>query len=268
MKTSRNSYSQMSNEEKSGLIKKLYIDQQKSFADIAELYNTYPNKIRRDAKNLGISIRSKSEAQKNALKNGKIEHPTKGKKRDTQTKAKIGQSVLEFWENMSDNELASRQNQSRLQWQQMSDDEKANMIKLANNAVREASKTGSKLEKYLFNKLLADGYKVDFHKEQSLLNTKLQIDLFLPTINTAIEIDGPSHFAPVWGDEALKRNKKYDNKKQGLILGKGLVLIRIKQTRDFSKSRGDLIYAQLADILDNIKNNFPKPDDRTFTIED
>lgn len=268
MKTSQNSYDKMSDTEKTNLINSLYIDKKQSFADIAKVYGTYANKIRRDAKSLGIKIRSKSEAQKNALNTGKLKHPTKGKHREDSVKQKIGHSVLEFWENMSDDELTQRQNQSRLQWEKMSEDEKANMVKLANTAVRAASKTGSKLEKYLFNKLLSAGYKVDFHKEQSLLNTKLQIDIFLPTINTAIEIDGPSHFAPVWGDEVLKRNKKYDNKKQGLILGKGLVLIRIKQTKDFSKTRGDLIYEDLIKILNKIQNSFPQPDDRTFTIED
>ena len=89
------------------------------------------------------------------------------------------------------------------------------------------------LTRFILDSLLQDGYKVDFHKEQSLLNTKLQIDLFLPSMNTAIEIDGPSHFLPVWGEDALAKNISYDQKKQGLILGKGLALIRIKQTKDF-----------------------------------
>jgi very-short-patch-repair endonuclease len=95
---------------------------------------------------------------------------------------------------------------------------------------------------------------VEFHKEYSLLNTKLQIDLFIPKLNVAIEVDGPSHFEPVWGNDALKRNKKYDDKKTGLIIGKGLYLIRIKQTKDFSQSRGVLIFDELVKTLDLIEN--------------
>jgi very-short-patch-repair endonuclease len=82
----------------------------------------------------------------------------------------------------------------------------------------------------------------------------LQIDLFLPQHNIAIEVDGPSHFEPVWGDDALKRNKKYDNKKTGLILGKGLYLIRIKQSKDFSKSRAEITFQELLSAIDSIKN--------------
>jgi len=129
------------------------------------------------------------------------------------------------------------------------------MLKQANAAVREAGKTGSKLEKFILKQLLSSGYSVEFHKEQSILNTKLQIDLFVPKINTAIEVDGPSHFEPVWGDDTLKRNKKYDNKKTGLIIGKGLFLIRIKQMKDFSYARGLIVFDQLIQILKDIENN-------------
>ena len=105
-------------------------------------------------------------------------------------------------------------------------------------------------------------------RSQSLVNTKLQIDLFIPNINVAIEVDGPSHFLPVWGEEALAKTITYDAKKQGLILGKGLVLIRIKQSKDFSKSRATLIYDKLLTIIKAINSRFPDPDNRTFNIED
>jgi very-short-patch-repair endonuclease len=156
---------------------------------------------------------------------------------------------MKSWDNLSENELDARKEQSRKNWENLDQNTKDNILKMANDAVRLASKTGSKLEKYLLNKLIKDSYKVDFHKEQTLSNTKLQIDLFLPSMNIAIEVDGPSHFEPVWGDDSLKRNKKYDNKKEGLITGKGWHLIRIKQKKDFSKSRADLIYIELISAI-------------------
>jgi hypothetical protein len=71
----------LSDQDKKDLILSLYSEQGKSFADIAVMYDTYANRIRRDAKKLNIKIRDKSEAQKNALKTGKHSHPTKGKER-------------------------------------------------------------------------------------------------------------------------------------------------------------------------------------------
>jgi hypothetical protein len=85
-------------------------------------------------------------------------------------------------------------------------------------------------------------------------------------MNIAIEVDGPSHFLPVWGDDALSRNKNYDSKKEGLIIGKGLLLIRIQQTKDFSKTRAELVYSRLLDVINGIANKTLT--DKTFTIGD
>lgn len=248
-------YSELSEKEKTKLITDYYVDQKLSFADIAKKLDTYPNKIRRDAKKLKIDIRDKSSAQKNALESGKHKHPTKGTCRDESTKIKIGMSVLDSWASLSEAELDQRKQKSKEQWEKMSDEQKANIKQSANVAVRNASRTGSKLEKFLLQKLLSDGYRVEFHKVQMLSNTKLHIDLFLPTMNIAIEIDGPSHFVPVWGDDALNRNKNYDNKKNGLLIGKGIKLIRVKQTKDFSNARALLIYKRLIDSIKEISSS-------------
>lgn len=261
-------YDKLSDKQKRELLVKEYETNNNSFRDIANNYGTYANKVRRDAIKLKIKIRDKSEAQKNALSSGKSEHPTKGKVRSEEVKEKIGMSVMNAWDNLDEATLNNRKEKARKNWESLSDDVKANILKEANAAVRQASKVGSKLEVYMLNQLLKDGYRVDFHKEQTLSNTKLQIDLFLPTLNTAIEIDGLSHFEPVWGQDTLARNQGYDNKKTGLILGKGLVLIRIKQLKDFSPSRAKVLYKELKTLLENIENNFPNTDNRHIIIGD
>jgi very-short-patch-repair endonuclease len=245
-------YNNMNDHQKKELLKIEYEQNKRSFADIADSCGTYSNKILRDAKKFNIKIRDKSEAQKNALSTGKSQHPTQGKKRNSSTKEKIGMGVLKSWENMTTQQLQERKNKSKKQWESMDKYTQENILKKANNAVRLSSKIGSKLERYLLKELLNDGFDVVFHQEQTLANTKLQIDLLLPKLNVAIEVDGPSHFEPVWGEQNLSKNKKYDNKKNGLILGKGLCLIRIKQTKDFSTSRAKIIYDKLRDRLNNL----------------
>lgn len=257
-------YNKLTDQQKKELIKKYYINDKKSFADIAKECDTYANRIRRDAQKFKIQIRDKKEAQKNALKTGKHKHPTKGKTRDIATKTKIGMSVMKSWEDMDDNELELRKQKSKLVWDSMDDDKRNNIIASANKAVRESSKKGSKLEKFLLQQLLSEGYVVEFHKEQMLLTTKLQIDLFLPTMNIAIEVDGPSHFLPVWGEDALAKNQKYDKKKTGLIIGKGLSLIRVKQTHDYSKSRAIIVCDKIIDAIKILKDSKGK----TIEIED
>jgi very-short-patch-repair endonuclease len=245
-------YENLSDDKKIEIINKEYIENKKSFQIIAKEYSTYANKIRRDAKRLGVNVRSKSEAQSNAISVGTHKHPTKGTERSSETKHKIGLSILENWKNLSDEDLDSRKEKARDNWNKKSEDEKQEMISKANRAVRESSKLGSKLEKYLLVKLIEDGHKVDFHKEHILSNTKLQIDLFLPNINLAIEVDGPSHFENIWGDQSLSRNQKYDLKKEGLLIGKGISILRVKQSCDFSETRAYLLYQNIKPFL--IKN--------------
>jgi very-short-patch-repair endonuclease len=261
-------YENLTDSERTEIIKDLYETKQKSFGDIAIELGTYANKIRRDAIKYNIKIRDKSAAQKNALKTGKHHHPTKGQKRSDNTKQKIGKSVLKAWEQLTPAELETRKQKAKENWDNLTDDEKNFMQQKASQAVREASKKGSKLEHFLAKQLIQDGYRIQFHQEQTLSNTKLQIDILIPSINVAIEVDGPSHFEPVWGDTSLQRNIKYDNKKTGLILGKGLVLIRIKQTMDYSESRSRIIYTELKKLLDEISESFPSVDNRNFLIKD
>lgn len=248
-------YDSLPEEQKKRLISQMYIDQKMSLGDIATKLNTYPNKIRRDAKKYHIKLRDKSHAQKNALKTGKHKHPTKGTKRDADTASKIGIGVMQNWAQLSDDEKLKRVQKSKKIWDSMSDEQKTYMQKLAIDAVRKTSKEGSKLEKFILHGLLSNGYKVDFHKEQLLSNTKLQLDIFLPASNIAIEIDGPSHFAPVWGDQALARNQDYDQKKSGLLTGKGIKLIRIKQEHDFSNTRAKMVLDKILSSIQTISSS-------------
>ena len=162
----------------------------------------------------------------------------------------------------------NRSNKAKAQWQAMSDIEKSNLRQAAHQALRNSSKTGSKLEKFLLSKLIEAGYKTEFHKEQILSNTKLQIDIYVADTNTAIEVDGPSHFKAVWGNESLARNQKYDQNKNGLIIGKGMRLIRIKQLNDYSDARAKLIFDKLDDLLQGIKNNTISGSQKILHIED
>lgn len=260
-------YNDLNDNEKKTLIEKHYIKEKKSLADIADQYDTYANKIRRDAIRFKLKLRDKSEAQKNALKSGSHKHPTKGTTRSENTKTKIGKSLIDSWNNLDEKSRKNRKQKAKLAWESKTEDEKAVLLRKANLAVRETSKVGSKLEKFLLKELISAGWQTEFHKEQTLANTKLQIDIYLPTISTAIEVDGPSHFLPVWGQNVLTKNQNYDIKKTGLILGKGMFLVRIKQTKDFSPTRAKLILDKLQNILNDIKDSKSNNQYKNRTIE-
>jgi len=246
----------------------LYTKENKSTYEIAELFNTYPNKIRRILISSGVEIKDKSQAQKNALMNGTSKIPTQGLQRTQEEKIKISAGTKKAWENLTDEQYNSRVEKSKEKWKNMSDVEKANMLSSAIKAIQIAGKEGSKLEKYLKTELSKSGYKIEFHKKDLIVNHNLEIDIYVPTLKTIIEIDGPSHFLPIWGDEKLQKQIRADAHKTGLILSKGLAIIRVKHMSDtVSLSSKENLKNTLLDILNKIEQKFPPKDERYIELE-
>ena len=249
------------------LLVRAYKREKRSTYDIAEELNTYPNKILRALKYLNINMRSKSSAQSNAIKQGRHTHPTKGKVRTEESKIKISEGMAKHWKDMEEEEREERSKKARQQWESMSESDKENLRKKAAEAVLKASREGSKIEKFLFNSLTNSGYSVLFHKK-GLIDDKFELDLFIPELKVAIEIDGPAHFFPIWGEEALQKNIRSDIQKSGLILGAGFVMIRVKNiSKSLSKkSQRDTLNTVLSALQDGEKK-FPAKKDRYIEFE-
>lgn len=247
---------------------RLYVKEEKSTHAIAKIYNTYPNKIIRALKELEVKLRDKSSAQAVALKQGRSQHPTEGKERPQEVKNKISDSMYDQWQNMSDEEKERRSDMAKQQWEDMSPEDKQEFFKKATIAIKKASKEGSKLELYVFKALTEAGFDVYAHTS-NLPNVNLEMDLVVPSLKTAIEIDGPSHFEPIWGEEALQRQQKADREKAGHLLNAGCCLIRVG-TRDKNvseKLKRDVAELVIEELM-KIKKNFPKTrSDRFIEIE-
>ena len=249
-------------------IVKLYTKDQKSTYEIAEIFQTYPNKIRRVLKKHGVELKSKSDAQKNALKKGTAKIPTQGQKRTKEERLKISKGLQYRWDNISDEDYNRHVNQAKERWAKLSELEKKNMSAAAALSIRKAGKEGSKLEKFLNYELTRSGYKVEAHKKNLIPNERLEIDLYFPRLKTIIEIDGPSHFLPVWGEEKLQKQIKSDKVKTGLILSKGFAIIRVKHLSDsLSLSKQEDLKNKLISLLENIADSFPKESKRYIEIE-
>ncbi len=224
--------------------------------EIATELKTYPNKIRRLLLAAKVDIRDKSESQSLALKRGVRKHPTAGKQRDAATKLKISEKMTKSWQSTSPEERERRADQAKKQWDKMTIDEKENLRALAAKAIRVAAKDGSKLEKILLKSLNDSGFGVQFHREGLIPNEKLQLDLFIPKQNIAIEVDGPSHFFPIWGEESLKQHLRADAEKNGLLISKGFHVIRIQcRSKTVSQSKQRLLVANIVTLIKSLEGN-------------
>lgn len=213
---------------------KMYFEEFKSLPEIAEYYDTYSNKIRRIILKSGKQLRSKAESQKIALEKGRAEHPTEGKQRSESTKLKLSEASAKAWENKSEKEKKQIRKKISESWHDRDPNDVADMLKKAAQAVSEAGRTGSKLENYLVEKLNERGYNVIAHKKGVIPNSSLEPDILVPGLKILIEIDGPSHFFPIFGktkqerQERLEKTIAADNVKNGLFLQEGFCVIRVK----------------------------------------
>ena len=233
---------------------------------IAEKLNTYPNKIRRILTKHGVDLRNAKQAQTNALQNGRSKHPTAGSSMSEETKQKISETQGKVWDSLNAKEKKYRSQIGKEAWSKKSDEEKESFIAQAQEAIRKSSRVGSKLEHFLLSELSSRKVRVEFHKEQWLQNQNLQVDLYLPEYQAVIEVDGPSHFKPIWGEENLAKNIKADQQKTGLVLGSGLIMIRIKQDQSLTQRFMRKTLNNLTELLDKIKLNYPKENERYFEI--
>ena len=206
-----------------------YWDNKRSFADIAEELGTNRQRVRRAYLKLGGQVRNKSDAQRLALKESRAKHPTQGKKLSDETKLKISRSVVKYWDGLLESELEEISERAKAQCNAMTDEQKEELHKKAAEGIRRAAKEGSALEKDIHTHLIQNGFDARMHIEQLVMNTKLQMDLLVESHGTVIEIDGPSHFLPIWGDEQLAKSMRADAEKNGLLINAGFYVIRVKQ---------------------------------------
>lgn len=211
-----------------------YVAGNQSVPDIAAEFNTYPNAIYRAMRKLGIPRRTRSEAQKVVLSSGKVEHPTEGKELAPETKRKIGEAVYKSNINLSETERDRRSKRKKEIWEAIPEEVRKEYLTKSHKSIRRAAKEGSKFEKFIVAALLAAKYKVQVHHKLAFAESELNVDLYLPFEGIAIEIDGPSHQWPIFGQDALDNQIQRDLTKNNLLIANGYTLIRVQNHKGYT----------------------------------
>ena len=244
----------------------LYQKQDKSTYQIAEELNTYPNKIRRVLLKHGVDIKDRSAAQKLALKKGRSTHPTDGLNRPEETKVKISSRLVKHWDELSEKERERRSLESKKRWHSMPKAKQEEIRSKATQAIRVSAVEGSKMERHIASKIRDLGYKVELHKK-IIISENLEVDLYIPELNTIIEVDGPSHFYPIWGQEKLEKQMNADLRKSGALLSKGYAILRVKSCGEESLAEKNRLTNIVLEKIKDIGYNFPVRSKRFIEVE-
>jgi very-short-patch-repair endonuclease len=197
-----------------------------STAEVAARYGLSPTKVGRILREAGV-VRSRSEAQKLALEKGKAINPTKGKGHSEATKEALSEAGAKRWGSLSEPERRVFKETAKQRWDKLSPEKKADMQSKAGIALRKTGEEGSEAEKLVFDSLVSAGYGVERHVK-SYLNGKYELDMLIREHAIAIEMDGPSHFLPIWGEERLNKTIQHDIIKTGVLMSMGLTIVRVK----------------------------------------
>lgn len=242
-------------------------DKNHSTYSIAKELGTYPKKIERILKKNGRQLRSKSEAQSLAIESGRTKHPTKGRIRSDEERLKISLGTEKSWREMSDEQREQISEDAKQRWVNIPPEKKQEMQEKAGRALRLAAKEGSKAERSLRDRFVEAGYDVVLHKKD-LIEGNFEIDLFLPGLKTIIEIDGPSHYMPVFGEKQLRDTTKFDSIKNGLLISKGYCVIRIKyMCNHMSQSVERKLWELVSTEVFKIEKSFPAKRKRLIELE-
>ena len=87
-----------------------------------------------------------------------------------------------------------------------------------------------------------------------IVAANLEIDLLIPSHKLAIEVDGITHYYPVYGQERLEMQQNADRRKDGLLMQAGISVLRLKCLyRKVSPSRKEKALNHVLDVLEQFE---------------
>ena len=227
------------------ILQQKYVDNKMSTVAIAKEYDVDAKTINRLLRKYGFAIRSRKDSQNLSFE--QHGHPRAGKKLEKATKDKISNSVSRSW---TEEKKKKQSDDTKLYWTKQSDEYKTSILSKCNVGLRESAKSGSKVEMIIHQVLDQRGLHFLCHEPLLFENRALKVDIFISSLDLIVEIDGPSHVLPIFGQEKLDAQIRADEEKNALAVSKGLKILRFRVLyKNLSKKRLRDIQADFIEAL-------------------
>jgi len=211
-------------------VRDLYLNEGLSMRKLVKELNVPLATLSRFMKKHGIVARGKGEAQKNYLK--EHDHQMKGHKHTAETKQQISMSLGDFWEKLTDDEREKIKRKIgsawKRKWESMSDQQRKLMMEELSSKAKHSQGKGSRLERFIAEELRNRGYVVEERSTGYTVGKDFEVDLALPNEMIAIEVDGPTHYLPIYGEKHLENQQARDARKDDMINSTGYNVLRIR----------------------------------------
>lgn len=235
-------------------VRRLYYEERLSMRKVADAIGVPLATLSRYMKKHGITARSKASAQKNFLTDN--DHQMKGRKHTAETKKKISHALGDFWESLTDEEREAVKRKIGAAWQRkweaMTESQRKLMMQDLASKARAAQGKGSRLERFIAEELRTRGYLVEERTTNYTAGKSFEIDIALPTERIAIEVDGPTHFLPIYGEEHLEQQQERDARKDELVNSAGYNMLRVQDNNGpLSQLRIDKIEQAIREIKED-----------------
>jgi hypothetical protein len=118
----------------------------------------------------------------------------------------------------------------------------------------------SKLEKWLAEKLIQTypNLEFEFNKIDAI---NAELDIYIPTVKLAFELNGIYHYEPIYGADKLNRTQNNDKRKMQACLEKGIALcvLDTSQQKRFTEKSSLIFWDTIQEVikkhLDNLQES-------------
>lgn len=123
------------------------------------------------------------------------------------------------------------------------------------NTGHQRSQLELKIEQHIKNKYPDLVLNVN---DRDMLNG-LELDFYIPSLQLAIEINGPAHFKSIYGDESLIRTQRHDLIKQKWCTKNGIRLLTVTDLLNYNIDNSSEIFEKYIDpIIDDLTEYYKK----------